>query len=64
MRDAMLELCVCIYSTNFAIFVVELLLILLVQVGTVVEVVKYLKRTGEKNYKRKTNICGRKIISG
>ena len=56
-REAICAPCVWIYSTHFAVYVVELLLLFLVHIGTVVEVVKFIKSTGEKEYRRKTKPC-------
>lgn len=54
-RKIICEPCIWIYSTNIAIFVVELLFLLILQIRMTVAVVQWLGRcSSEKEFKRKT----------
>lgn len=53
-RKIMCEPCIWIYSTNIAVFAVELLFLIILQLCVVVAVAKWLGSTGEKEFQRKT----------
>lgn len=53
-REAMSEPCIWIYSTNFAIYIVEFLLLLIVHLFAIVYVTKLIIKSSGKEYLRKT----------